>query len=325
MVTSVMKHMRHGALPNITLMLFVASIVLSGCSTNRSISDQENDPERFSDIDELYDGQSELVYSNKVSPETANEIIAMGDAAMARGKPDEALYQYVKAVDLDNDSDTALYKIGDIHSNRGNTEKAIKAYEMALKINPDHGDAHEGLALLLLNKRKYDEARNHLTKAEANGATINWRVYNSLGVISDLENDYKQAIIYYRKALALQPELPLILNNIGYSRYMLGDWDSAEKYYRKAVRNDKSFARSWRNLGLIYARKENYEEAVSAFTQVENLHEAYNDIGFICMLNGRHDISEAFFKRAIKLAPRYYETANNNLQKNRRLASKKSP
>lgn len=321
-----MKHMKHGVLPNTILMLFfLASIGLSGCSTTRSTSDLENDSERLSDIDELYDGESELVYSNKASPETAKEIIALGDAAMARGKPDEALYQYVKAVDQDNGSDTALYKIGDIHSERGNTEKAMQAYEMALKINPDHGDAHEGLALLLLNKRKYDEARNHLTKAEVNGATINWRVYNSLGVISDLENDYRQAIIYYQKALALQPELPLILNNIGYSRYMLGDLDGAEKYYRKAVQNDKSFARAWRNLGLIYARQENYEEAISAFIQVENLHEAYNDIGYICMLDGRHDISEAFFKRAIKLAPRYYETANNNLQKNRRLASQSSP
>jgi tetratricopeptide (TPR) repeat protein len=65
-----------------------------------------------------------------------------------------------------------------------------------------------------------------------------------------------------------------------------------------------------------------YDDAVSAFTQVEGLPEAYNDIGFICMLNGKHEISEAFFKRAIKLAPRYYELANNNLQKNRQLANK---
>ena len=317
-----MKHMINGALPKTLLMLFIASIVLSGCSTTRSITDHEDEPESYSDVDEFYDGQSELVYSNKGSPETAKEIIALGDAAMARGKPDEALYQYVKAVDLDNNSDTALYKIGEIHSRRGNTAKAAKAYEMALEINPDHGDAHEGLALLLLNKRQYDEARNHLTKAEANGATINWRIYNSLGVISDLENDYKQAIIYYQKALALQPELPLILNNMGYSRYMLGDWDSAEKYYRKAVLNDKYFERAWRNLGLLYSRKGNYDEAISVFTQVEDLPETYNDIGYICMLDERYDIAEAFFKRAIKLAPRYYETANNNLQKNQRLSSK---
>ncbi len=317
-----MKHTINGALPKTLLMLFVASIVLSGCSTTGSINDHEDNSDAFAGVDEFYDGQSELVYENKKSPETAKEMIALGDDAMARGKADEALYQYVKAIDLDNTSDTALCKIGGIHAKRGNTATAMKAYELALEINPDRGGAHEGLALLLLNKRKYDEARDHLTKAEANGATINWRIYNSLGVISDLENDYKQAIIYYQKALALQPELPIILNNMGYSRYMLGDWDSAEKYYRKAVLNDKYFKRAWRNLGLLYSRKGNYDQAISAFTQVENLPEAYNDIGYICMLDERYDISEAFFKRAIKLAPRYYVTANNNLQKNRRLSSK---
>ena len=319
MVSSVMKHMIHGVIPNTLLMLFAVSIILSGCSTTSTV----NDSDSFSDFDEFYDGPAELYYSNKESPETAEDVIALGEAALARGKLDEALFQYVKAVDLDNKSEIALYKIGYIHSKRGNTGIAKKAYEMVLEINPDHGGAHEGLGQLLLDERKYGEARNHLAKAEASGSdAISWRLYNSLGVIADLEKDYKQAIIYYQKALTLQPKLPLILNNMGYSRYMLGDWDSAEKYYRKAVLHDKYFARAWRNLGLLYVRQGNYEEAVSAFIQIENLHEAYNDVGFICMLNGKHDISEAFFKRAIKRSPRYYKTANNNLKENRMLSKK---
>ena len=316
MVTSVMKYMIRRLLPNATQLFFLASMVLSGCSTTTTVSEE--------DYDEFYDGGAELVYGNKELPKTAEEMIKLGDSLLAQGKQDEALYQYVKAADQDNKNYTALYKIGDIHSKLGNQVLAIKAYEMALNINPDNGEANEGMALILLNEREYDKARNHLAKAEGSGAAISWRVYNSLGVISDLEKNYKQAIIYYQKALTVQPQMPLILNNMGYSHYMSEDWDSAEKYYRKAVLHDKYFERAWRNLGLLYVRKADYEEAVSAFTQVENLPEAYNDIGFICMLNGEYDISEAFFKRAIKLAPRYYETANNNLQKNRQLASKKS-
>jgi len=320
MVTSVMKYMIRGILPTSTLLLILASLVLSGCSTTTTVSDVD-----LVDYDEFYDGEAELVYENKELPKTAKEMIELGDSQLIQGKQDEALYQYVKAADKDNESYIALYKIGDIHAKRGNEGLAIKAYEMALDVNPDNGEANEGLALLLLNKREYVKARNHLAKAEASGAAISWRVYNSLGVISDLEKDYKQAIVYYEKALIVQPQMPLILNNMGYSHYMSADWDSAEKFYREAVLNDEYFERAWRNLGLLYTRKGEYEEAVSAFTQVEDLPEAYNDIGFICMLNGKHEISEAFFKRAIKLAPRYYETANNNLYKNRELASKKSP
>jgi len=320
MVTSVMKYMIRRLLPNVTQLLFLATMVLSGCSTTSTVSEgnQEN-------YDKFYDGEAELVYKNKQPPKTSEEMIELGDSLLIQGKQDEALYQYVKAADQDNKNYTALYKIGDIHAKRGNEALAIKAYKMALNINPDNGQANEGIGLLLLNKREYAKAHDHLAKAEASGDVISWRVYNSLGVISDLEKDYKQAIIYYEKALALQPQMALILNNMGYSHYMSEDWDSAEKYYRKAVISDKYFVRAWRNLGLLYARKANFDEAVSAFTQVEDLPAAYNDIGFICMLDGEYDISEAFFKRAIKLSPRYYETANNNLQKNRQLASKKSP
>ena len=109
---------------------------------------------------------------------------------------------------------------------------------------------------------------------------------------------------------------------MGYSRYMLGEWDEAEKYYRMAVLKDKYFERAWRNLGLLYTRKGNYEEAVTIFARVEGLPEAFNDVGYICMLNGEYEISEAFFKRAIKLSPRYFATANDNLRKNR-MRSKK--
>jgi Flp pilus assembly protein TadD len=224
-------------------------MVLTGCSTTTTVSEVD-----LVDYDEFYDGEAELVYENKELPKTAEEMIELGDSQLVQGKQemielgdsqlvqgkqDEALYQYVKAADQDNKSDTALYKIGDIHANRGNEALAIRAYEMALNINPDNAEANEGLAILLLNKREYENARNHLAKAEASGAVITWRVYNSLGVISDLEKDYKQAIVYYEKALTVQPQMPLILNNMGYSHYMSGDWASAEKYYRKAVLNDE--------------------------------------------------------------------------------------
>lgn len=310
-----MEQMIHSAIPK--LMLFMFWLLLTGCATTSEVSDKDGN----SDYGEYYDGQSELIYSNKESPATAIEIIAMGDAVLAQGKQDEALYQYVKAIDLDNTSDTALYKIAGIHSNRGNAGLAKKAYEMVLEINPDHSGAHAGLGLLYLNKAHYDEARSHLLIASANDTMSDWRVFNSLGVISDLQKEYAHATLYYEKALALQPVLPVILNNMGYSRYMLGDWDSAEKFYKKAVLNNRSFERAWRNLGLLYSRKQNYDEAVNAFAQVEELPEAYNDVGFICMLDGKHDIAEDYFNKAIKLSPRYFEKANNNLQKNRQLSS----
>jgi Flp pilus assembly protein TadD len=47
-------------------------------------------------------------------------------------------------------------------------------------------------------------------------------------------------------------------------------------------------------------------------------HVAANDVGYIAMLSGDYAMAEVLFADAIRLSPRYYETANENTAELRR-------
>ncbi|MNE68234.1 Tetratricopeptide repeat protein [compost metagenome] len=58
-----------------------------------------------------------------------------------------------------------------------------------------------------------------------------------------------------------------------------------------------------------------YEEAISAFEQVEKRAEASNDVGYICLVEGKLEEAEQFFRSAIEQSPAHYETAWDNLNR----------
>jgi Flp pilus assembly protein TadD len=54
-----------------------------------------------------------------------------------------------------------------------------------------------------------------------------WRSWNARGVVADLMRDFDKADSSYRRALELAPGQAEILNNLGWSRLLRGDWAGA--------------------------------------------------------------------------------------------------
>jgi Flp pilus assembly protein TadD len=48
---------------------------------------------------------------------------------------------------------------------------------------------------------------------------------------------------------------------------------------------------------------------------------AANDVGYIAMVSGDYQVADQMFAEAIRLSPRYYQTANENLAELRRRRS----
>ena len=106
----------------------------------------------------------------------------------------------------------------------------------------------------------------------------------------------------------------MVLSNIGYSYYLTGEFAAAERYFRQAINADPKFKRAWTNLGLVFIRKGQYNKAVKTFKQVMTEFDAYNDLGYLVMLDGHLDDAEYFFKKAIDMSPMYFEKAYSNLE-----------
>ena len=259
----------------------------------------------------LYDGKSELAYNTQFPVTSALEAVQRGDLAVSSGDLDKALFEYIRALDLDEGNPVALAKIGQIHYVRGNQQLAEVAFRWSLQKDPRNPYTLAALGTLLLKKRDYPAARQTLEQAVQIEPRLG-NAHNALGVIADLEKDYHRAQDHYQQALVAAPGSASVLNNLGYSRYLSGDFKGAIAAFRESLLVDPNYQLAWRNLGLVYAREGRYNEAVEAFSKVQDLPKAYNDVGYLAMVGGKLEDAKGFFEEAQRQSAEFYSLADSN-------------
>ncbi len=252
-------------------------------------------------------------------PKQAGLAMARADAAFRQGELDRALYDYVQALSWDEDRVDAHYMVGVVHYLKGNLGLAVRAFQKTLSITQDHAGALEGIGLVLLRDKKPEEAKVYLGKSLAQDPH-RWRAHNGLGVIADMNHDYAAAERHYQAALNERPEAPVLLTNLGYSKYAAGDWAGAQSYFERALEIDPRHEKAWSNLGLLHVRRGRYGKAMEAFTRIMPESHASNSVGYLCLIDGKYRQAEEYFVEAIKQSPAYYAEAHDNLEKARALA-----
>lgn len=286
---------------------FVMSVLLSGCVSSPT-KPATNEMGAFAS---LYDGKSDVAFATLFPVSSAAEAIQRGDLALSQGDMDRALFEYIRALDMDPKNADALYKIGLIHSARGNIPLAEMAYRWSLQEDPNNLGSLTGLGVLLLKKREYAESRGHLEKAVGIDARIA-PAQNALGVISDLDRDYDRAQRHYSMAIEAGAASASLMNNLGYSRYLGGNLKGAATAFREALLMDPNYELAWRNLALVYTRQGRYDEAIEALTKVQDEAKAYNDVGYLLMVDGKLDKARGYFDEAKRLSPSFYALADTN-------------
>ncbi|UVE17108.1 tetratricopeptide repeat protein [Pseudomonas sp. LS44] len=313
---------------NRKMLLLATLAVLSGCQTTGS--------EQASGFRSVYTGDNSVLYQVQKQIDSPTEAMQLAARAYQSGNLDLALFQYLRALELDPKRYEALVWVGRIHRERGNAQLAEMAFNDVLTSDPDNLDALTEMGLLYLAARDHGRAQELLFKAVAvdqkrlgNGkgdslpgvaelkvdSQSPLKVYNGLGVLADLRNDFTQAEAYYRVAMQIEPRSALVQNSQGYSYYLAGSWPEAERMYQRGIGYDPSYHPLWRNYGLLLARMGRYEEAVSAFEQIEKRAEASNDVGYVCLVEGKLDEAEQFFRSAIEQSPGHYTKAWENLSR----------
>ncbi|MGH8543944.1 MAG: tetratricopeptide repeat protein [Gammaproteobacteria bacterium] len=256
--------------------------------------------------------------TDKASLLPTQKVIAAGDQAFRQGEFDKALYAYATALEEGGPDAAVFFRLGVVHERLEQNPQAEAAFDKVLELQPEHVGALEQLGLLLAGRHANERAEKLFERALELDAN-RWRAHNALGILDDLRKDYAAAIEHYEAALALVPESAMLLNNRGYSRYLAGDLDGAARDFYAASQYDPEFRRARQNLGLVYARRGWYEDAIDTYTQVLEPAAAYNDVGYVAMLNGDHEAADEYLREAIRLSPTFYETARDNLAKNDRL------
>lgn len=238
--------------------------------------------------------------------------LAAGDQLERDGDLNGALVDYVKALGANPNDADLHYRVARIHTALGNDRIAQQAYLAALKLQPEHVDALEGLGLLLLRNGQPSQARPLLVKAIAKDPS-RWRALNGLGIVLDLKGEHGTAQTLFGKALALRPDDPELLNNLGFSLYQSGNLNAASAYLERAIAVRPDYANAWSNLGLLLTRRGDYANGVKAFEHAMDEPSAYYSAAYVCIADGRYPAAEALLKRAIKDSPTYYVAAHQAL------------
>ena len=294
---------------NTTVCLILCAALMSGCASMKG-SNSAASKSSGSDSSGFYEGEPEVVFATEFPVESVEEAIARADNALTSGNMDLALYMYVRAYDLQKDNLYALMRIGEIHESRGSFDLAKRAFTTVLRIDPKQMEALQSLGLIYLHEKRLDEAQILLERAIAENPDL-WRAQDGIGVIADIRGEHDKAIAAFNAALAVNPSAASVLNNRGYSLYLDGQYPEAARDFIAAA--EMGVDRAWLNLGLVLARQKRYSEAVHTMTRIVAAEIAYNDVGYIALRQGDIGIAETYFRKAIQIAPRYFEAAQRNL------------
>ncbi|MBF0466935.1 MAG: tetratricopeptide repeat protein [Nitrospirae bacterium] len=154
------------------------------------------------------------------------------------------------------------------------------------KAKLDSGDLPEAERLLKLsmehNLKEAENKSKELAEARVKAAASDTF---SLAKLKSLEIKYQEALDYYEKAVELDPQNTLYLNEAGFMYDTLGQYQNAIEYYEQALKIDKknfgdnhpNIARDLNNLGMAYVSLGQYQKAIYYFEQALAIYK--NELG----------------------------------------------
>lgn len=137
--------------------------------------------------------------------------------------------------------------------NQSQYQKAIPAYEAALRLSPNYGVAWNNLGTAYQRVGAYRKAilaYEVVTRLDPQSASA----WFNLGTALQHEKLHQQAIYAYREAGTLASDRPAIWYNLGISYAALNQFDAATLAYQQALKLQPDHANAKHNLNLIEQR-----------------------------------------------------------------------
>jgi tetratricopeptide (TPR) repeat protein len=189
-----------------------------------------------------------------------------GSAAICgqRGERDQAVLLLRQAARSAAQSADAQVCVGAILTVLDRTDVAIPVYRNALSIDPDHVEAHHGLANALLRSDHPETAIAHYQKALAIDPTRAATHHNIAAAFERLGR-LEAAASHYQQALAIDPERAETRCGLGNALRRLDRLEAAVEQYQQALALRPDFAEVHSNLAGVLVRLGRPAEAVAHY------------------------------------------------------------
>jgi adenylate cyclase len=253
---------------------------------------------------ERFDG--ELAQLAKVQDHVTQRIAGALNVALIDAESQRALRERPNnpdAVDLTMRGMALLNK----PASRESMQSARELFEEALRLSPNHLQALNGLANVMLiewgstwytgSSNEHLEALDRIVnQALAIKPDDALATYFQGYVLKRLRKDLDQALVAFERAIALDPNLAVAHNYVGQIKVFLGRASEAAEHTLKAIQlspRDPQLAEWYYQLGITYIHQQRYNEAVEwarRGVQVNpNLRYPYRVLAAALALSGRVD------------------------------------
>jgi tetratricopeptide (TPR) repeat protein len=99
-----------------------------------------------------------------------------------------------------------------------------------------------------------------LAKLPDNETVLNNKAFNLCN-----QGKFKEAILYYERAIAIDPDFAYAWDNLGYAKYKLGDTEEALSLIEKSLQLDKGNSYAYKYKGIIFMEQNNKVAALENF------------------------------------------------------------
>jgi tetratricopeptide (TPR) repeat protein len=184
----------------------------------------------------------------------------------------KAIERLKKAVAINKTYAEAWQELGYAYKKLNLNQEAVASLDKAIEARPTYAMAYKQKGDVYQNMKNYPAAIEAYKKCLDNDAKNEGALYN-LGYLSNATEDYVNAVLWLKKALAIKPTVSSY-NELGFAFYKQKMNDSAIAAYRSASALDPKNGTAYKGIGDVYRR--NYkpaktDEAMAAYKKaIEN-------------------------------------------------------
>jgi len=219
----------------------------------------------------------------ELSPSDVRYRIALADSYLQEKAYLPARRSLLEALGFAPDSPDVHARLGDLNEQENRHVEALEEYDAALRIDPKSVGAMLGRASALSGLKRFPEAEKIVREMIAINAKSP-DAHATLAQILDAEGKHLSAIAEYRLALEAAPDSAALWGNLGWSQYEEGLMDESVTSGRKALALDPKQAYVRFNIGLAYAARDQWTQALKEYQEgiaiaaAPDIHAATNDL-----------------------------------------------
>jgi tetratricopeptide (TPR) repeat protein/peroxiredoxin len=242
--------------------------------------------------------------------EFGRNYLSYGSVFFQRGYLEQAAASFQIAFRDDPDSAEAVYGIGSVYLEQHKNPEAQKCFEDALRLRSTypgtHANSWNNLGLLAGREGRTAEAVRFFQKA-LSLSPDHLVALNNLGSAYRQQKSWDEALHTYEHALQLSPDDAEANYGLGMVFAQRDDTAQAFEHLQKALKARAAYPEALNNLGILYLRSRRRDEAVARFIEsirvAPEFDQAYLNLARVHALEGNRDKARSVLQDLLKHHP----------------------